>query len=95
MFRYERPQAGRQRQFNQIRVKSRFNQSSDRCRDYCAGMGLLPELGIEGFDSLYQFLGLYGTGRYRQALVDHFTPLADQLSAGSQRRLTDNPMHGF
>ena len=94
MFRYERPQAGRQRQFNQIGVEvfGSTNPATD-AETIALAWDFFQELGIEGLTLYVNSLGsAQDRARYRQALVDYFTPLADQLSADSQRRLTDNPM---
>lgn len=95
MFRHERPQKGRQRQFHQTGVEV---------------FGLeTPETDVELIamaDRLWRELGVHGQltleinslgdredrQRYRAALVDFLRPIADRLDADSQRRLETNPL---
>lgn len=95
MFRHERPQKGRLRQFHQIGVET-FGMSGP---DIDAELILLSarlwkELGIS--DALTLELNSIGSsesrGRYRQALVDYLSQFKEQLDADSQRRLTSNPL---
>ncbi|PSF11567.1 histidine--tRNA ligase [Marinobacter shengliensis] len=95
MFRHERPQKGRYRQFHQIGVE-------------CFGMDG-PDIDAELLiltARLWQVLGLAGHTRleinsigtsearkvYRQALVDYLDQYRDQLDDDSKRRLTTNPL---
>ncbi|WP_404810637.1 histidine--tRNA ligase [Marinobacter alkaliphilus] len=95
MFRHERPQKGRYRQFHQIGVE-------------CFGMDG-PDIDAELLiltARLWQALGLAGHTRleinsigtsearkvYRQALVDYLDQYRDQLDDDSKRRLTTNPL---
>ncbi|MRJ46437.1 histidine--tRNA ligase [Fundicoccus ignavus] len=94
MFRYERPQAGRQRQFNQIGIEvfGSTNPATD-AEGIALAWDFLQELGLEKLSIQLNSLGRpEARAAYRQALVEYFTPLQDQLSADSQRRLTDNPL---
>lgn len=94
MFRYERPQAGRQRQFHQIglEVFGSTNPASD-VEGIAAAWDLFEELGIKNLSLHINSLGkTEDRQRYRQALIDYFTPLKDQLSSDSQRRLEENPL---
>lgn len=95
MFRYERPQKGRYRQFYQVGVE-------------VLGMEN-PLTDVEVLDLAYTFLkkiNLHDRAvleintlgdqesrdSYRTALVAYLTPLKDQLSEDSQKRLEKNPM---
>lgn len=94
MFRYERPQAGRQRQFNQIGIEvfGSTNPATD-AEGIALAWDFLQELGLGKLSIQLNSLGRpEARAAYRQALVEYFTPLQDQLSADSQRRLTDNPL---
>lgn len=94
MFRYERPQAGRQRQFHQlgIEVFGSTNPATD-VEGIALAMDLFEELGLSNLSLHINSLGKpEERDNYRTALIDYFTPLKDQLSEDSQRRLTDNPM---
>ena len=93
-FRYERPQAGRQRQFHQIGVES-FGSSSPLADVETIMMGhdLLAELGVKNYELHINTLGNSQVRQdYHDALVNYFTPLKDQLSEDSQRRLEKNPL---
>ncbi|MBA5728990.1 histidine--tRNA ligase [Aerococcaceae bacterium INB8] len=94
MFRYERPQAGRQRQFHQlgIEVFGSTNPSTD-VEGIALAMDLFDELGLSNLSLHINSLGKPDEREnYRNALIEYFTPLKDQLSEDSQRRLEDNPM---
>ncbi|MFN2451618.1 MAG: histidine--tRNA ligase [Candidatus Dormibacteria bacterium] len=94
MFRYDRPQAGRYREFHQLGIE-------------CIGEGS-PELDVEVIEvgwALFTTLGLAGVNlqvnslgdlddrrRYRAALVAYYTPLREQLCEDCRRRLTINPL---
>lgn len=93
-FRYERPQAGRQREFHQIGVES-FGSSSPLADVETIMMGhdLLAELGVKNYSLHINSLGNAQVRKnYHDALVKYFTPLKDQLSEDSQRRLGMNPL---
>ncbi|XDE65051.1 histidine--tRNA ligase [Arthrospira platensis BEA 1257B] len=94
MFRYERPQAGRQRQFHQLGVE--VLGSDDPRADVeviAVAVDILKSLGVT---NLHLNLNSVGdrTDRqnYRQALVDYLTPFQDELDQDSRDRLTRNPM---
>lgn len=94
MFRYERPQAGRQRQFHQIgtEVFGSTNPATD-AEVIALAYDFFTELGIDNFVIHLNSLGKTAERQaYRQALIDYFTPVKSQLSEDSQRRLTDNPL---
>ncbi|HFI0086821.1 TPA: histidine--tRNA ligase [Streptococcus suis] len=94
MFRYERPQAGRLRQFHQIGVEC-FGSSNPATDVETIAMAyhFFGELGIRGIRLHLNSLGNpESRAAYRQALIDYLTPLKDQLSKDSQRRLEENPM---
>ncbi|KAI4309904.1 histidine--tRNA ligase [Lactobacillus intestinalis] len=93
-FRYERPQAGRQREFHQIGVES-FGSSSPLADVETIMMGhdLLAELGVKNYELHINTLGNNQVRQdYHDALVNYFTPVKDQLSEDSQRRLEMNPL---
>ncbi|MCW6658932.1 histidine--tRNA ligase [Aerococcaceae bacterium NML191292] len=94
MFRYERPQAGRQRQFTQIgaEVFGSTNPAID-AEAIALTWDFFTELGIENITLYINSLGKTADRQaYRQALVDYFEPLKTKLSEDSQRRLHDNPL---
>ena len=95
MFRYEKPQKGRLRQFHQIGVEA-FGMNGP---DIDAELLLLTarlwqELGLA--DAVTLQLNTLGSNEaraeYRAALVDYLTARQDQLDEDSQRRLDSNPL---
>ncbi len=95
MFRYERPQKGRYRQFHQFGVET-FGQSGP---DMDAELILLTarlwqELGLaESVTLEINSLGeLASRAQYRKALVTYLEQFRTQLDDDSQRRLTSNPL---
>lgn len=94
MFRYERPQAGRQRQFNQIGVE--VFESDNPATDVeviAMAWSFLEELGVKNLTLHINSLGKpQERQNYLEALTAYFQPLKDQLSASSQTRLEDNPL---
>ncbi len=95
MFRYEKPQKGRYRQFHQIGVEV-FNQPGP---DIDAELIVLTarlwkQLGLA--DAVTLQLNSLGSSearaRYRDALVAYLQQRFEQLDEDSQRRLTTNPL---
>ncbi len=94
MFRYERPQAGRQRQFHQIGVEF-LGVSSARSDVEAIALAwdLLRDLGVSGLELQINSLGtLEDRQRYRQQLVNWLEARVDQLDGDSKQRLTTNPL---
>ncbi len=94
MFRAERPQRGRYRQFSQLGAEI-FGDAGPGCDAEMIDMlvGLLAELRVPGVEVLVNSLGGASTrAQYRDALVAHLTPKTAALSALSQRRLETNPL---
>src|SRR3989454_10651280 len=97
LFRYERPQKGRMRQFHQIGVEVFGSEH--------------PAVDAESLEMLMTFvqgLGIEGAGlvlnsvgdpecrpAYRKALQTYLEPLRDSLSDDCRRRMTDNPLRCF
>jgi histidyl-tRNA synthetase len=94
MFRYERPQAGRQRQFHQLGLEA-IGTADPRADAEAIAIAtqILKSLGLK---SLKLDLNSVGNREdrlnYRQALVDYLTPYKEELDADSQDRLTRNPL---
>jgi len=95
MFRYERPQKGRYRQFHQIGVELLGPSTPLADAEVIAcGWQILSELGIAK-DVMLNINTLgdkESRGNYRAALVEFFTGHAESLSAESKIRLEKNPM---
>ncbi len=94
MFRYERPGAGRQRQFHQLGVEVLGSASPRADAEVIAlATGLLNRLGLTELQLDINSLGTADDrARYRQALVDYLTPYHAELDPDSQDRLTRNPL---
>ncbi len=94
MFRYERPQAGRQRQFHQLGVEVLGSKDPRADVEVMAiATDILQTLGLKNLHLDINSVGnIEDRQYYRQALVDYFTPYKDQLDADSQDRLSRNPM---
>lgn len=94
MFRYERPQAGRQREFNQLGVEALGSDSAALDVESIAmAVEYLRRLGLKKYRVVLNTLGDQTTRTaYHQALLTYLEPLKDQLSSDSQTRLTKNPL---
>ena len=94
LFRYERPQKGRYRQFHQIDAEI-LGAAEPQADVELLAMAdqLLKELGIEDVTLHLNTLG-DGDSReaWRAALVQHFRAVKDELSEDSQERLEKNPL---
>jgi histidyl-tRNA synthetase len=95
MFRYERPQKGRYRQFHQIGVELLgVAQAQADIEVIALGQRILSELGIG--DRVALELNTLGDPQsraaYRDALVAYFSSRRSELSDDSQRRLDANPL---
>ncbi|HEY4399991.1 MAG TPA: histidine--tRNA ligase [Lactobacillaceae bacterium] len=94
MFRYERPQAGRFRQFHQIGVEALGADSAALDVEVIAmAVDFFQTLGLSNLKVAINSLGdAQSRANYRQALVDYLTPHFDALSADSKARLDKNPL---
>lgn len=94
MFRYERPQEGRQRQFHQLGVEV-LGSADPRADAEVIALAnqILQTLGLQ---TLHLHLNSVGTPgdrqQYREALVNYFMPHRDALDPDSQSRLERNPL---
>lgn len=94
MFRYERPQAGRLREFHQIGVEcfGSANPATD-VETIAMAYHLFERLGIKEVTLHLNSLGNAASrAAYRQALIDYLSPMRETLSKDSQRRLDENPL---
>jgi histidyl-tRNA synthetase len=94
MFRGERPQKGRYRQFTQIGVETFGITGPDIDAELIAmGARLWRELGLTNIRLELNSLGtLEARLAYRQLLVEYFSAHLDQLDDDSKRRLETNPL---
>jgi len=94
MFRYERPQAGRQRQFHQLGVEV-IGSAAPRADVEVIALAteLLQSLGLKNLQLCLNSVGnLEDRQCYRQALVEYLMPYKDELDPDSQQRLSRNPL---
>ena len=95
MFRHERPQKGRYRQFHQIGVESFGLPGPDIEAEHLLLLARLwRRLGIDHLVTLeINSLGSSAArANYREALVGYLAARADQLDEDSRRRLGSNPL---
>lgn len=94
MFRYERPQAGRFRQFVQFGVEALG--SSDPAIDaevMALAMQFYQSLGLKKLRLVINSLGdAESRQAHRQALIDHFSPRIGEFCSDCQSRLEKNPL---
>lgn len=95
MFRYERPQKGRYRQFHQLGVESFGSELPDADAELIAMTATMwRKLGIA--EHLTLQLNSLGEAderhAYKAALVEYLNQHFDQLDEDSQRRVTTNPL---
>ena len=95
MFRYERPQKGRMRQFHQVGIE--YLGPNDALADaeiIACGARFLASLGV--LDDCELHLNSLGDSKsrtaYRAALIAYLETFADQLSDDSKTRLAVNPL---
>ena len=94
MFRYERPQKGRYRQFHQVDVEILgIAAPSAEAELVLLTRRLWKALGISGLALELNSLGSRDIqARYRARLVEYFSARASALDADSRRRLETNPL---
>jgi histidyl-tRNA synthetase len=94
MFRHERPQKGRQRQFHQFGVENLGPKSPQIDAETIAlGLDILKDLGLREYKVCINTLGDDASrAAYKEALKAYFTPHIDALCADCHRRLEQNPL---
>lgn len=94
MFRYERPQAGRYRQFVQFGVEALG--SADPAIDaevIALAMSIYQSLGLKKLKLVINSLGDKDSRQaHRDALINHFKPRIGEFCSDCQMRLEKNPM---
>ena len=95
MFRYERPQKGRLRQFKQFGIECiGINNSMADVEVISLGYAFLEKLNI--LDKINLKINTLGDSetrlRYRKALVDYLNDYKSELSNESIKRLSENPL---
>jgi histidyl-tRNA synthetase len=94
MFRYEKPQKGRYRQFHQFDVEALGYEGPDIDAELIVMSARMWErLGIDRIRLEINSLGVpESRTRYREALVAYFTGVKSRLDEDSIRRLDQNPL---
>lgn len=94
MFRYEKPQAGRYRQFYQFDVEAVGYDGPDVDAELIImSARMWQQLGIDKIELQINSLGEPDArARYRAALVEYFSGVKNQLDEDSIRRLEQNPL---
>ena len=93
MFRHERPQKGRYRQFHQVGVEA-FGYAEADCDAELILMGsdLWRRLGVEPRLEINTLGDAQGRLRHRERLIRYFEAHADALDEDARRRLHSNPL---
>ena len=94
MFRHERPQKGRYRQFHQAGIEAFGMEGPDIDAELIAMTARIwKSLGITSLTLQINSLGTLAARQvYRERLVEYFSGHRDRLDEDSQRRLTTNPL---
>src|SRR5574343_1710787 len=94
MFRHERPQKGRYRQFHQVGVESiGFAAPDIDAEMILMGARLWADLGLDGIELQINSLGQpEERAQHRAALITYFEEHAEILDEDAQRRLYTNPL---
>lgn len=94
MFRHERPQKGRYRQFHQVGVEAfGFTGPDVDAEQILMGARLWAELGLDNIRLEINSLGQPAErAAHRAALIEYFEAHQDQLDDDAQRRLHSNPL---
>ncbi|WP_265944031.1 histidine--tRNA ligase [Dechloromonas sp. A34] len=94
MFRHERPQKGRYRQFHQVGVESfGFTGPDIDAEMILMGARLWADLGLDGIELQLNSLGqAEERAQHRAALIAYFEEHAELLDEDAKRRLHTNPL---
>ncbi|MDD3024440.1 MAG: histidine--tRNA ligase, partial [Syntrophomonadaceae bacterium] len=94
MFRYDRPQAGRYRQFHQVGVEA-FGSNSPYldAETIILMVEILSALGLTAYELHLNSVGCPVCRQsYRQSLIEHISPVKDSLCPDCQLRFQQNPL---
>nr|WCH56216.1 histidine-tRNA ligase [Calliblepharis sp.] len=94
MFRYERPQYGRQRQFHQLGIEciGSLNPMAD-AEVIRIAHNLLNELECSSYTMQINSIGkLEERSRYKQSFIEYLKPYINDLDHNSQKKLYTNPL---
>ncbi len=94
MFRYERPQQGRMRQFVQYGVEALGSEDPAIDAEVMAlALEAYKQLGLKSLKLVINSLGdIDSRNAHRQALIEHFSSVKEELCGDCQGRLEKNPL---
>ncbi len=94
MFRYERPQAGRFRQFVQFGIEALgSNDPAIDAEVISIAMEMYQELGLKKLRLVVNSLGdTESRIAHRESLINHFSPRIEEFCEDCQKRLVKNPL---
>jgi len=94
LFRYERPQAGRYRQFNQINFETIGSQSSATDVQIIQMFFVIfKEIGLKGINLQINSIGCKDCRpAYRKVLTNYYRNKTDRICVDCRRRLKENPL---
>ncbi|WP_027339708.1 histidine--tRNA ligase [Halonatronum saccharophilum] len=94
MFRYERPQSGRYRQFHQLGVEVLGGDSpAIDAEVILLGLEILRELGLEGLEVHLNSVGCPKCREsYKEKLIEYFKPYLEELCSDCQSRYERSPL---
>ena len=94
MFRYERPQTGRYREFNQIGVEVLGKKDPTLDAEIISmAFEFLGKLGLEDLEvQINSIGGKESRTKYREALINFLTPKKEKLCSDCQNRYENNPL---
>ena len=93
MFRYERPQAGRDRQFSQFGVEViGSDEAMVDAEVISLGYNIFKLLGLDVVVNINSLGDKESRDNYRKKVVEYFTPHIDDLCEDCRRRIKTNPL---
>ena len=94
LFRRERPQKGRYRQFRQFGIEAIGSKYSEQDAEIISiAWNIISELGIQDITLNLNSIGSSETRKkYKQVLIEYLKPNFDQLSESSKKRFNSNPL---
>ena len=94
LFRRERPQKGRYRQFRQFGIEAIGSKYSEQDAEIISiAWNIISELGIQDITLNLNSIGSSETRKkYKQILIEYLKPNFDQLSESSKKRFNSNPL---
>ncbi|MFC2079702.1 histidine--tRNA ligase [Candidatus Bipolaricaulota bacterium] len=94
MFRYEKPQKGRCRQFHQFGIEALGSLDPSLDAEVISfAWSMMDQLGIGGLWLRLNSIGCAADRQtFREVLSKHFSPLIEQMCADCNRRIVENPL---